>query len=566
MLRNLKTGSKIIGLVLVAALFMGVVVGNIWKEGGEGEAELRQVTVQGLPLFDAIMENGEQVTLLAVAFEQAVLLVAAPETDVAARLELAALRDRVTGMATEKGGLGNAGAALELLDTAIGQAHNEGERRRYRQIRESFARVEVLEKQLVMALVGALDERLKGGRMDGFQGKVAEWRQRFGELSDLEHGLRMEVNQTVTASVAVLTGNLAQGALVGLWLGLGALVLTLALGWWIARDITRPLAAAVAMAETIAAGDLRGVTVAAERRGDEAGLLLDALRRMRTGLCEQVRELKEAVSALATSASEISASTTEFASTAAETAASINETTATAEEVKQTARVSHEKSQQMAERAQSTARTAQAGKKAADETGSLIGRLKDEMETVAATIVTLSEQSQAIGQIIATVDALAEQSNVLAVNAAIEAARAGEQGRGFAVVAQEVKSLAEQSKQGTSQVRTILNDIQKSTGRAVMATEHGSKTVVQGVKQAQDSGEAILSLVRNVEDGAAAATQIALSSQQQMVGVDQVTLAMETIRQAGQQNAASATQLENAAATLSALGHKLQQLTEHYQV
>jgi methyl-accepting chemotaxis protein len=84
------------------------------------------------------------------------------------------------------------------------------------------------------------------------------------------------------------------------------------------------------------------------------------------------------------------------------------------------------------------------------------------------------------------------------------------------------------------------------------------------VKQAQDSGEAILSLVRNVEDGAAAATQIALSSQQQMVGVDQVTLAMETIRQAGQQNAASATQLENAAATISDLGHKLQRLTARY--
>ena len=234
---------------------------------------------------------------------------------------------------------------------------------------------------MATAMEGALGERLKG-RPEGFLAKQAEWRQEFGEFRKLDLDVRGEINRAVKTSLADLGGHLKQGARTGIWLGIGRVVVDSAAGvGGLPRDITRPLAAAVAMAETIATGDLRGVTVVAERRGDEAGLLLDALGRMRTGLCEQVRELKEAVSALATSASEISASTTEFASTAAETAASINETTATAEEVKQTARVSHEKSQQMAERAQGTARTAQAGKKAADETGTLIGRLKDEMAT-----------------------------------------------------------------------------------------------------------------------------------------------------------------------------------------
>ena len=512
MLRNLKIRTKVVGLVAVAVLVIGVVVGNVWMEGRQGKAELRQLEDQVLPLFDASQVNVEHLKDLWVVFERAVLLVAAPETDTVARRELEALHDRLTGWAAASG----SADALNLLDLAIAKSHNEKERQQYARIRTLLEQQKALWSRMVTTMQGAVDERLKG-RPEGFLTKQAEWRQGFGDFRKLDLELRGEISQTFKTSFSGLDDNLAHGAEVGLWLGLGALILILILGGWIARDIW-----------------------------------------------EQGRGLQEAVSALATAASEISASTTEFASTAAETAASINETTATAEEVKQTARVSHEKSQQMAARAQTTVQTAQAGKKAADETGSLIGRLKDEMATVAATMVTLSEQSQAIGQIIATVDALAEQSNVLAVNAAIEAARAGEQGRGFAVVAQEVKSLAEQSKQGTNQVRTILNDIQKSTGRAVMATEHGSKTVVQGVKQAQDSGEAILSLVRNVEDGAAAATQIALSSQQQMVGVDQVTLAMETIRQAGQQNAASATQLENAAATISDLGHKLQRLTARY--
>ena len=97
-------------------------------------------------------------------------------------------------------------------------------------------------------------------------------------------------------------------------------------------------------------------------------------------------------------------------------------------------------------------------------------RIREQMEAIAESMVRLSEQGQAIGQIIATVEDLAAQSNLLAVNASIEAAKAGEHGKGFGVVAQEVKSLAEQSKQATNQVRTILSDIQKATTAAVMAT------------------------------------------------------------------------------------------------
>src|SRR5690606_7732014 len=126
-----------------------------------------------------------------------------------------------------------------------------------------------------------------------------------------------------------------------------------------------------------------------------------------------------------------------------------------------------------------------------------------------------SEQGQAIGEIIAAVNDLAEQSNLLAVNAAIEAAKAGEHGRGFAVVAQEVRSLAEQSKQATAQVRTILQDIQKATTAAVLATEQGSKAVEDGVRQTTEAGEAIAALAEMIDEAAQAATQIAASSQQQ---------------------------------------------------
>ncbi|MDP1647816.1 MAG: methyl-accepting chemotaxis protein, partial [Rubrivivax sp.] len=151
----------------------------------------------------------------------------------------------------------------------------------------------------------------------------------------------------------------------------------------------------------------------------------------------------------------------------------------------------------------------------------------------------------------------AEQSNVLAVNAAIEASRAGEQGKGFGVVAQEVKSLAEQSKQATAQVRAILGDIQKATSAAVLATEQGHKAVEAGVKQSAGASDAIRQLTESVNEAAQAATQIAASSQQQMVGMDQVALAMDNIKQASTQNVAGTRQAEVAARSLHELGVKL---------
>jgi methyl-accepting chemotaxis protein len=188
------------------------------------------------------------------------------------------------------------------------------------------------------------------------------------------------------------------------------------------------------------------------------------------------------------------------------------------------------------------------------------------MESIADSMVRLSDQTQTIGQVVTTVEDLAVQSNLLAVNAAIEAAKAGEQGKGFAVVAQEVRTLAEQSKQATTQVRGILADIQKATNAAVMATEQGSKAVEAGVKQFGQAGESIQALSNSVTEAAHAATQIAASSQQQLVGVDQVASAMENIKQASVQSVSSAKQLEAAAYNLKELGHKLKLQVDRYKV
>jgi methyl-accepting chemotaxis protein len=238
----------------------------------------------------------------------------------------------------------------------------------------------------------------------------------------------------------------------------------------------------------------------------------------------------------------------------------VTQTTATVAEVKQTALTAVQKAKYVADIAQQTAQASQSGTRAVEEMISGTNRIREQTDSVAASIVRLSEQSQAIGAIIATVDDLAAQSNLLAVNAAIEAAKAGEQGKGFAVVAQEVKSLADQSKQATAQVRTILNDIQKATSAAVMATEQSSRAVEDGLRQASEAGQSVRTLSDSIAQSSQAAIQIAASSQQQLVGMDQLAQAMESIKAASIQNANGTKQTEAAAQSLTELGQRLKKI------
>jgi methyl-accepting chemotaxis protein len=384
---------------------------------------------------------------------------------------------------------------------------------------------------------------------------------------------------------------------------LAAFIVTAVAGFIITRNIARPLQDLTGIAERITVGDLN-VKVSPNNRTDEVGVLShtfdrmgqslrtvagaaeqiangdlrstvkphspddvlgNAFARMTENLRQQIQGMVEGANVLGSAASEIVASTSQLSSSATESATAVSETTTTVEEVRQTAQMASQKAKSVADSAQKVAQISQGGRKSAEEAVAGMNRIRQQMESIAGSMVRLSEQSQTIGQIIATVEDLAAQSNLLAVNAAIEAAKAGEHGKGFGVVAQEVKSLAEQSRQATNQVRTILSEIQKATTAAVMATEQGTKAVESGGKQTEAAGDSIQALTASVTEAAQTATQIAASSQQQLVGMDQVAVAMENIKQASTQNVASAKQLETAARNLSDLGQRLKQMVERYK-
>jgi methyl-accepting chemotaxis protein len=270
--------------------------------------------------------------------------------------------------------------------------------------------------------------------------------------------------------------------------------------------------------------------------------------------------IHDGINAIASTAAQISATIAELASNSSETAAAVAETTTTVEEVRQTAQVTAEKAKAVADSAKGAASAAEAGRLATGQTAQGLDLIRSQMGEIGENITRLNEQSQAVGEIVSTVADLAEQSNLLAVNAAIEAAKAGEMGRGFAVVAQEIRSLAEQSKDSTKQVRTILTEVRKATGKAVVASEQGDRIVAEGGRQADEAGRSITDLAATVQDSMRAAVQIAASSQQQLVGMDQVGRAMENIKNATLQNAEGARQLGSAAHNLQDIGTRLRKL------
>ena len=273
-----------------------------------------------------------------------------------------------------------------------------------------------------------------------------------------------------------------------------------------------------------------------------------------------ISAVTETANDVAAAAAEILAATTQQASGAEEQAAAVAQTVATVDEVTQTSEQAAQRARSVAEAAQRTVQISREGRRAVDDTVGVITTLRDQVEGIAEGILALAEQAQAIGEIIATVKEVAEQTNMLALNAAIEAARAGDQGRGFSVVAAEIKTLAEQSKRATIQVRQILGDIQKATNGAVMAAEQGTKSMGRTIEVVGQTGDTIRTLSDTITESAQAASQIAASAGQQAGGMAQIHHAMRNINQATNQSLSSIRQAERAAQDLNALGGRLKEL------
>jgi methyl-accepting chemotaxis protein len=333
----------------------------------------------------------------------------------------------------------------------------------------------------------------------------------------------------------------------------------------IGENIVRPIKQLVANLEEIANGNLQKRAIDSKRR-DEIGMLIRAFESFLDRFREQISEINKMVLHLAASANEMSATSAQLGSSASETAASVMETATTTEEIRQVAQTTKDLAGTVTASSDQSYALSKESMTAILQMGENVQKIKSQMDNISQSLLNLSEQSQMIAEITAAVDEIAEQSNLLAVNAAIEAAKAGEQGKGFAVVAQEVKSLADQSKQSTRQVRKILTDIQKATSGALMAVEQGNKEMLQGADKMNQVDASMRAIAESLSKSVQLVQQIAYAVDQQFTGIDQINSAMNNVKTASAQNADAARNLEQVAASISDSGNKLKSFIEVYKL
>jgi methyl-accepting chemotaxis protein len=329
---------------------------------------------------------------------------------------------------------------------------------------------------------------------------------------------------------------------------------------WVAKRLLRM----AEFAQAIAAGELTHQLD--DPVDDDLGRLAEALRSMKDRTSRVVAQLQTASSSLSLASAELFDSSSRQALNASKQAASVSEMGATVAELRETFGHATTKAESVIELARRSEESSTGGAEAVKGSIDGMGHIRDQVGAISVTISGLVQRTDQIDAIIDVVNDLAEQSNVLALNAGIEAARAGEHGRGFAVVAREVRSLAERSKEATSQVRSILQDIKLAGREAVRAIEEGSRRAEMGMGVANAAGEAIKRLGDAIAASSAAAMQIASSTRQQSVGVEQIWQATKEIDRIATETANGIQQLEAAAANMKELSAAMAEIVGRYKL
>ncbi|MFB4394358.1 methyl-accepting chemotaxis protein [Pseudomonas sp. LS_2] len=332
----------------------------------------------------------------------------------------------------------------------------------------------------------------------------------------------------------------------------------------ITRQITRPLRETLEVVEKIASGDLtQGLRVT---RRDEMGTLQQGIAHMGTTLRELISGIRDGVSQIASAAEELS-SVTEKTSAGANTqkvetdqvATAMHEMAATVQEVARNA-------EQASHAATVADGEARAGDRVVGEAIGQIERLAGEVHRSTEAMTLLQQESQKIGSVMDVIKSVAEQTNLLALNAAIEAARAGEAGRGFAVVADEVRGLAQRTQKSTEEIEELVARLQSGTQQVASVMLGSQGLTDSSVALARKAGESLGSITRTVSNIQSMNQQIAAAAEQQSAVAEEISRGVINVRDISEQTAAASDQTAASSGELARLGGQLQALVSRFRV
>jgi methyl-accepting chemotaxis protein len=291
----------------------------------------------------------------------------------------------------------------------------------------------------------------------------------------------------------------------------------------------------------------------------------DEIKRQQDELLEVAREVSSLAEQLASASTQISASTDQMSSSTEEQSAQASAVATTVEQMGSTVHEAAQNAARGAEEAQAAGRLAHEGGTVVQETITAISRISQDAEEVVRAVKDLSAKNESIDQVVGVIEDIADQTNLLALNAAIEAARAGEAGRGFAVVADEVRKLAEKTMSATKEVARTIESIKASTGSTVQRVEATQNNVSRGVELAGRAGEMLEHIVGNTNQVATVVTQIATAAEEQTAATDEITKNVEAIASSTRESLAAIMQTARAAEELSEMAGRLTETVARFQ-
>ena len=370
----------------------------------------------------------------------------------------------------------------------------------------------------------------------------------------------------VTAPVTSLTATARANSIALLLIDLGVLLSALGVVFLVVRRLlVRPIAASVALAEAISNNNLAVPDIEVHSM-DEIGQSLVALNRMKNNLTAVVGTIAGTAQQLASASEEISAAAGQTAEIARSQADQTQQTATAMHEMAATVQEISHNSHQASQASLNAANAARQGGKAVEETLATMRDIAESTTKVAATVAELGKGSEQVGKIVGVINEIADQTNLLALNAAIEAARAGEQGRGFAVVADEVRKLAERTSKATQEIASMIDAIQVETKNAVLSMEQSRKQVQAGVDKTAASGAVLQEIIKMSEHVGDMISHIASAATEQSATTEEINATITQISKSTQESSGASSETATACTELSGLAFDLQNVVKRFNL
>ena len=372
-------------------------------------------------------------------------------------------------------------------------------------------------------------------------------------LTEDSTATQAEANQAIASGRAVVFGAVCV-----------AVVLASALAFLISRGIASPLARFNEHFKVIASGDFTKKFSVKSR--DEIGDLGKGLNALIAQIADMIRQVQSAAGEVAASSTEIAASSEEMSAGLGEQTQQVTQISSAIEQMSTSIVEVARKSGEASASAKDSGTVAEEGGKVVAQTIEDMQGIRDAVSASATSVTELGRRGEQIGEIIVVINDIADQTNLLALNAAIEAARAGEHGRGFAVVADEVRKLADRTTKATDEIAESITAMQQETGQAVERMNTGTEQVGVGVERAGSAGESLKQIVGRAHDVSSLVESIAAAAEEQSAASEQITRSIDSINAVAQQSAAGASEAASAASGLSSKAEQLKELAERFKV